>query len=126
MEDMVVHEVVEWDVPVSYKAIVDGFNEIYHTKELHHVSPEWVKAAKGTSFHIVDDNYMCFARGPRPQLASKQSPAHQPAATKETEPLSPTYRSCTVQHESAQHSDPRRRVPAQPGRYPVDGGVDPL
>jgi len=60
MEDMVVHEVVEWDVPVSYKAIVDGFNEIYHTKELHHVSSEWVKAAKGTSFHIVDDNYMCF------------------------------------------------------------------
>ncbi|WP_158412116.1 aromatic ring-hydroxylating oxygenase subunit alpha [Ilumatobacter nonamiensis] len=60
MEDMVLHEVVEWDVPVSYKAIVDGFNEIYHTKQLHGVSSEWVKAARQTSFHIVDDNYMCF------------------------------------------------------------------
>ncbi len=60
MEDMILHDVVEWDVPVSYKAIVDGFNEIYHTKELHGVSPEWVKAARNTSFHIVGDNYMCF------------------------------------------------------------------
>lgn len=60
MEDMVLHEVVEWDVPVSYKAIIDGFNEIYHTKELHNVSADWVKAAKGTSFHITGDNYMCF------------------------------------------------------------------
>jgi phenylpropionate dioxygenase-like ring-hydroxylating dioxygenase large terminal subunit len=60
MEDMVLHEVVEWDVPVSYKAIVDGFNEIYHTKQLHGVSPEWVKAARDASFHIVGDNYMCF------------------------------------------------------------------
>jgi phenylpropionate dioxygenase-like ring-hydroxylating dioxygenase large terminal subunit len=60
MEDMVLHEVVEWDVPVSYKAIVDGFNEIYHTKELHHVTPDWTKAARDTSFHIVGDNYMCF------------------------------------------------------------------
>ncbi len=60
MEDMVLHDVVEWDVPVSYKAIVDGFNEIYHTRELHGVSPEWTKAARQTSFHIVGDNYMCF------------------------------------------------------------------
>jgi phenylpropionate dioxygenase-like ring-hydroxylating dioxygenase large terminal subunit len=60
MEDMILHEVVEWDVPVSYKAVVDGFNEIYHAKELHGVSGDWVKAAKGTSFHITGDNYMCF------------------------------------------------------------------
>ena len=60
MEDMILHEVVEWDVPVSYKAVVDGFNEIYHAKELHGVSGDWVKAAKGTSFHIAGDNYMCF------------------------------------------------------------------
>ena len=60
MDDMVLHEVVEWDVPVSYKAVVDGFNEIYHTKQLHGVSSEWVKAARETSFHIVGDNYMCF------------------------------------------------------------------
>ncbi|HTN79936.1 MAG TPA: aromatic ring-hydroxylating dioxygenase subunit alpha [Acidimicrobiales bacterium] len=61
MEDMVLLEVLEWDVPVSYKAIVDGFNEIYHTASLHHVSPEWTKSARDTSFFIVNDhNYMCF------------------------------------------------------------------
>ncbi|WP_420453277.1 aromatic ring-hydroxylating oxygenase subunit alpha [Ilumatobacter sp.] len=60
MEGMVLHEVAEWDVPVSYKAIVDGFNEIYHTKALHGVDGEWVKAARQASFHILGDNYMCF------------------------------------------------------------------
>ncbi len=61
MEDMVLLEVLEWDVPVSYKAIVDGFNEIYHTAQLHGMSPEWIKSARDTTFHIVNDhNYMCF------------------------------------------------------------------
>jgi hypothetical protein len=61
MEDMELVDVLEWDVPVSYKAIVDGFNEIYHTAELHHVGGEWVKSARDTTFHIVNDhNYMCF------------------------------------------------------------------
>lgn len=60
MEDMTLHDVVEWDVPVSYKAIVDGFNEVYHVTELHHVEPEFTKAARGLSMHIVGDNYMCF------------------------------------------------------------------
>ena len=60
MEDMTLLEVLEWDVPVSYKAVVDGFNEIYHTHQLHGVSSEWVAAAQATSFHIVGDNSMCF------------------------------------------------------------------
>ena len=61
MEEMALLEVLEWDVPVSYKAIVDGFNEIYHTAALHHVGPEWTKSAKDTTFHVVNDhNYMCF------------------------------------------------------------------
>jgi phenylpropionate dioxygenase-like ring-hydroxylating dioxygenase large terminal subunit len=60
MEDMVVLEVLEWDVPVSYKAIVDGFNEIYHVTALHHVKPEFTKSARDSSFHILDKNYMCF------------------------------------------------------------------
>lgn len=61
MEDMVLLDVLEWDVPVSYKAIVDGFNEIYHTAELHHVDKQWTKSARDTSFWIVNDhNYMCF------------------------------------------------------------------
>ncbi len=59
-------DVLEWDVPVSYKAVVDGFNEIYHTASLHHVGPAWTKSAKDTTFHIVNDhNYMCFV--PRQQ-----------------------------------------------------------
>lgn len=61
MEDMVLLDVLEWDVPVSYKAVVDGFNEIYHTAELHHVGREWTRSARDTSFWIVNDhNYMCF------------------------------------------------------------------
>ena len=66
MEEMVLDEVLEWDVPVSYKAIVDGFNEIYHTASLHHVGGEWTKSARDSTFHVVNDhNYMCFV--PRKQ-----------------------------------------------------------
>ena len=59
-QDMVVLDILEWDVPVSYKAIVDGFNEIYHVTALHHVKPEFTKAARDSSFHILDNNSMCF------------------------------------------------------------------
>ncbi|MCX6528787.1 MAG: aromatic ring-hydroxylating dioxygenase subunit alpha [Actinobacteria bacterium] len=69
MEDMILYEVVEWDVPVSYKAIVDGFNEIYHVAQLHHSPPEFVKACRKASFHFVGDNYMCFV--PRPENMDK-------------------------------------------------------
>jgi phenylpropionate dioxygenase-like ring-hydroxylating dioxygenase large terminal subunit len=60
MEDMVLYEVLEWDVPVNYKAIIDGFNEVYHVTELHHVPKESLKGFRQTSFHILGDNYMCF------------------------------------------------------------------
>ena len=60
MEDMVLHEVIEFDVPVSYKAIVDGFNEVYHVTQLHHVAPVVTKSFRSTSFHILEQNYMCF------------------------------------------------------------------
>jgi phenylpropionate dioxygenase-like ring-hydroxylating dioxygenase large terminal subunit len=66
MEDMVVHEVVEWDVPVSYKAIVDGFNELYHVTELHHTSPEFTKATRESPFVVSGKNFMCFV--PRPEF----------------------------------------------------------
>ncbi|HEY5423053.1 MAG TPA: aromatic ring-hydroxylating dioxygenase subunit alpha [Ilumatobacteraceae bacterium] len=72
MEDMVLVDVLEWDVPVSYKAVVDGFNEVYHTASLHHVAPEWTKSARDTTFHIVNEhNYMCFVprHNMREQLA---------------------------------------------------------
>ncbi len=60
MEDMILHDVIEFDVPVSYKAIVDGFNEVYHVTQLHHVGAEASKTFRQTSFHIIDKNYMCF------------------------------------------------------------------
>jgi phenylpropionate dioxygenase-like ring-hydroxylating dioxygenase large terminal subunit len=70
MDDMILLDVLEWDVPVSYKAIVDGFNEIYHTAELHGVDKQWTKSARDTSFWIVNDhNYMCFV--PRYQHRDK-------------------------------------------------------
>ena len=70
MDDMILLDVLEWDVPVSYKAIVDGFNEIYHTAELHDVGKDWTKSARDTSFWIVNDhNYMCFV--PRDQHRDK-------------------------------------------------------
>jgi phenylpropionate dioxygenase-like ring-hydroxylating dioxygenase large terminal subunit len=78
MEDMEVLEILEWDVPVSYKAIVDGFNEIYHTAALHHVGPQWTKSANDTTFHVVNEhNYMCFV--PRVQFRDQlaQDPDHQ-------------------------------------------------
>jgi phenylpropionate dioxygenase-like ring-hydroxylating dioxygenase large terminal subunit len=80
MEDMIVHEVVEWDVPVSYKAIIDGFNEIYHTAALHHVTPEWTKAARDSTFHIVGQNYMCFVpRAERREQLEQNWDHHQNA-----------------------------------------------
>jgi phenylpropionate dioxygenase-like ring-hydroxylating dioxygenase large terminal subunit len=70
MEDMVLLEVLEWDVPVSYKAIVDGFNEIYHAPALHGMNADWARSARDASFHIVNDhNYMCFV--PRHQHRDK-------------------------------------------------------
>jgi phenylpropionate dioxygenase-like ring-hydroxylating dioxygenase large terminal subunit len=60
MEDMILLDVLEFDVPVSYKAIVDGFNEVYHVTQLHHVGPAKSKTFRQTSFHILDKNYMCF------------------------------------------------------------------
>ena len=66
MEDMVLLDLLEWDVPVSYKAVVDGFNEIYHATSLHNVGSAWTKSAKDTTFHVVNEhNYMCFV--PRQQ-----------------------------------------------------------
>jgi phenylpropionate dioxygenase-like ring-hydroxylating dioxygenase large terminal subunit len=70
LDEMIVHEVLEWDVPVSYKAIVDGFNEIYHTAALHHVGADWVRSARDTSFFVTNEhNYMTFV--PRHQHRDK-------------------------------------------------------
>ena len=52
MEDMVLHDKLVWDVPVSYKAIVDGFNEMYHATELHNVRAA-DEVRQGATLHIV-------------------------------------------------------------------------
>ena len=70
MEDMVLLEVLEWDVPVSYKAIVDGFNEIYHTASLHHVGVGVDEVGQG---HDVP-------RRQRPQLHVLRAPPAVPRA----------------------------------------------
>lgn len=69
MEDMILLDKLVWDVPVNYKAIVDGFNEVYHVTELHHVPSEFTKSARGTSFHLVGQNSMMFV--PRPTTLDK-------------------------------------------------------
>ncbi len=66
MDDMILHEVVEWDVPVSYKAIVDGFNEIYHTKQLHGVSAPSGSRPHATRRSTSSATTTCAScRGPR-------------------------------------------------------------
>ncbi len=60
MEHMIVHEKWVTDIPVNYKAIVDGFNEVYHSTELHNVPAEFTKAARGTTFHLSGPNSMMF------------------------------------------------------------------
>ena len=46
MEDMVLHEKWTVEVPTNYKCIVDGFNEVYHATELHHVPGEFTKIGR--------------------------------------------------------------------------------
>ena len=53
MENMILDDKLVWEVPVSYKAIVDGFNEVYHATELHSSPPEFTKAARNTSFWFI-------------------------------------------------------------------------
>jgi phenylpropionate dioxygenase-like ring-hydroxylating dioxygenase large terminal subunit len=58
MEDMVLVEKLVYDVPVNYKAIVDGFNEMYHIAELHKVPGPDVKAGRETSYQLLRQNSM--------------------------------------------------------------------
>jgi phenylpropionate dioxygenase-like ring-hydroxylating dioxygenase large terminal subunit len=69
MGDMVLHEKLVHDLPTNYKAIVDGFNEVYHVTELHHVGTEFTRAARGTSFHLRGPNSMMFV--PRADTADR-------------------------------------------------------
>ena len=65
MEDMILHDKVIVDLDVNYKAVVDGFNEVYHATELHHTDPAFTKSSRDTAFHLSGPNSMMFV--PRPQ-----------------------------------------------------------
>ena len=112
MEDMVLHEVVEWDVPVSYKAIVDGFNEIYHTKQLHGVPAEWVRAA---AQHLVPHR--------RRQLHVLRPPRREARRTRHR-PRSPSLRDLPLrrvsEHGVQLQSGTRPGVPTDPDRRRPD------
>ena len=86
MEDMVLHEVIEWDVPVSYKAVVDGFNEIYHTAELHHVGKRVGQV--GPRHELLD--------GQRPQLHVLRAAAPDARPTRRRTGIITSGRSATT------------------------------
>ena len=60
MEEMILLDKLVYDLPVNYKAVVDGFNEVYHATALHHTPPPFTKAARETSFHLSGPNSMMF------------------------------------------------------------------
>lgn len=66
MEDMFVYELIEYDVPINYKAIVDGFNEVYHVTQLHKTPPEFTQAVRHSTFRVLGDNSMSIM--PRPEF----------------------------------------------------------
>lgn len=58
MEEMFVAEKCVFEVPCNYKAVVDGFNEMYHVAELHKVPADGVKAGRETSYAVFGRNSM--------------------------------------------------------------------
>ena len=64
LDRMILHEKQVFDLDVSYKAVVDAFNEVYHANHLHHSGPEFAKSSRDTAFHLSGPNSMMFV--PRP------------------------------------------------------------
>ena len=58
MDEMFLAEKRVYEVPVNYKAIVDGFNELYHIAELHHVPRAGVETGRDTAYHILGRHSM--------------------------------------------------------------------
>lgn len=50
MEDMRLVEKLVFDLPVNWKAVVDGFNEVYHAAHLHTITPQDVKDGRHSTF----------------------------------------------------------------------------
>ena len=77
MEDMVLHEKWTVEVPTNYKCIVDGFNEVYHATELHHVPGEFTKSARDTQFVLTGPNSMMFVPRHQHREALDETADHQ-------------------------------------------------
>lgn len=58
MQDMVVLEKCEYELPCNYKAVVDGFNEAYHIEATHKVPKSAVESARETSFAVFGPHSM--------------------------------------------------------------------
>ena len=60
VEEMILHTKVVYDLNANYKAVVDGFNEVYHATELHHTDKEFTAAQRDTTYHLTGPNSMMF------------------------------------------------------------------
>ena len=58
MEDMFVADKCVYDLPCNYKAVVDGFNEVYHIEATHKVPRVLVEAARETSYAVFGPHSM--------------------------------------------------------------------
>ncbi|NDI47158.1 aromatic ring-hydroxylating oxygenase subunit alpha [Goekera deserti] len=77
MEDMLLIDKLEFDLPVNWKVVIDGFNENYHAPALHRVPAQDVKDGReSTFFHWGPHGMMVVPyKGVLPRL--KESRDHQ-------------------------------------------------
>lgn len=80
MENMRLVDKLEWDLPVNWKVVVDGFNETYHAPALHHIPSKDAKDGRDSSFFVFGRNAMMVVpyKGVLPELRRTQD--HQATA----------------------------------------------
>ncbi len=70
MENMKLVEKLEWELPVNWKVVIDGFNENYHAAHLHHVPAQDVKDGRHSTYFVFGRNAMMVVpyKGVLPEL----------------------------------------------------------
>ena len=70
MENMRLVEKLEWELPVNWKVVIDGFNENYHAAHLHHVPAQDVKDGRHSTYFVFGRNAMMVVpyKGVLPEL----------------------------------------------------------
>jgi len=70
MQNMKLVETLTWELPVNWKVVIDGFNEVYHAMSLHHVPTQDVKDGKESTFFVFGRNAMMVVpfKGVLPEL----------------------------------------------------------